>query len=235
MTGDLHRSLCDSGSAGGHDSEKALVRSLLSSFLTQDLLSGVLGLPERVVGTAVELPEPWRGGVGDVDLLLCDESEAAAAVEVKTIKFGERAFRSHRAAQILGPSGDRARRLGPQDGAPNRLGKLTKGAEQAKSLARIGFSQVYLLAVVLVDSREQNQGRNTYDGLSSEMYRHVDKDAWARLLDPAIGFLVSEWTQPMDRDPSTTGTSGIDLVRPATKSKQVESVSAWVRTLLRDA
>jgi hypothetical protein len=39
-----------------------------------------------------------------------------------------------------------------------------KAVSQANRLAEMGFAQVYLFVIVVVDSRENNQGRYTYEG-----------------------------------------------------------------------
>jgi hypothetical protein len=66
-----------------------------------------------------------------------------------------------------------------RNGTPTKLREFSKVAQQANLVARMGFWQVYAYVVVGVDAREQNAGRNTYEGSApASMF------AWPRMRKP---------------------------------------------------
>lgn len=151
---------------------------------------------------------------GDVDILLVPPGrpDLATAIQVKRIKVGAAALRTRQ---------------------PNKLRGLEEGVRQANLLARIGFSQVYLYVFVVVDSREQNVGRISYDGLSRELRELLRQSISPIGLDQRVGLMHYEFGQPMDDEPLGSGTYGADLVRLAESMVQPPEVTAWVQDLLR--
>ena len=130
------------------------------------------------------------------------------AIEVKRIKFGEAAFRP--------------------GGAPNKLHEYEKGVAQANGLHSLGFHQVYLYVLVVVDSRENNQGRLSYDGLSSEQMSIVETTVSLDHLHADVGMVVSTFVQPMDQPPLTIGAFGGSLKRAATPRAQPRRLTDWL-------
>ncbi len=149
---------------------------------------------------------------GDVDILLVvpGRPDLATAIQVKRIKAGAAAIRT---------------------GRPNKLYELKKGVRQANVLARIGFLQVYLYVFVVVDGREQNAGRISYDGLSPELRSLIGQVISPSGLDQRAGLIHYEFVQPMDDEPLGIGTYGGHLVRLAESMAQPPEVTTWVAQL----
>jgi hypothetical protein len=147
---------------------------------------------------------------GDVDVLLCspDNPHEAVAFEVKRIKFGRSALR--------------------RGGKPNKLGEFDKAIQQANRLAQVGFSQVYLYVIAVVDAREQAAGENTYLGLSSDLRSLVASVVAPKGLNARVGLCEWEFTQPMDYAPLTVGTRSGHLHRPATPAPQNDELTKWI-------
>jgi hypothetical protein len=169
------------------------------------------GVPrEGQFKTRVPLDTAPGGFKGDADVLLCRPSQPSVAVayEVKRIKFGVSALRP--------------------GGRPNKLHEFKKAVQQANRLAQIGFSQVYLYIIVVVDAREQNRGTITFQGLSSELKSLVASVISPQWLNKRVGLCDLEFTQPMDHAPFTVGTHGLHLHRLATPVAQIEELTKWV-------
>ncbi|MBZ5562095.1 MAG: hypothetical protein LAP13_06705 [Acidobacteriia bacterium] len=115
-----------------------------------------------------------------------------------------------------------------QNRRPNKVQEFKEGVRQANLLAKIGFSQVYLYVLVVVDSREKNAGRNTYKGLPPELSRVIEGAISPRNLDKRVGLMYHQFVQPMDYEPLGTGTYFGHLVRLAESAVQPEDVTAWV-------
>lgn len=199
-----HLSIAD---IGEHD----LVKRLLSDpvwpsdmFEIHGMRSGTQKKPRISLATA---PGKFRG---DVDLLLCapDHPEEAVAIEVKRIKFGMSALRP--------------------GGKPNKLGEYNMAVAQANRLADVGFWQVYLYVIIVVDAREQNAGGISYEGLSSKLKGVVESVVTPQGVNARIGLCDLDFTQTMDYAPLTVGTHTFHLQRPATAVPQTEQVTQWV-------
>src|SRR5690349_14794624 len=87
---------------------------------------------------------------GDIDVLMCfpGHPEQAVAYQVKRIKFGISQLSNRK---------------------PSKLREYEKAVQQANRVAEMGVWQVYLYVVVVVDARRQNEGENTYAGLSTDL------------------------------------------------------------------
>src|SRR5215469_16581908 len=128
--------------------ESGLVDILLSDPTRRSDMFEISGMPRKVSWkTRVQLAQAPGNIQSDVDVLLCDPAkpEEAVAYEIKRVKFGMRALR--------------------EGGKPNKLGELKKAVKQVNQLAKVGFWKVFLYIIVVVDSREQNSGETTYQGL----------------------------------------------------------------------
>ncbi len=190
--------------------EATLVEQLLASPYRRDDLLAIRGIPagalsqQRVSQTGLPgSPE------GDVDILLWkpDRLDQAVAIEVKTVK-----------ATLDGIGGDHL----------NRLAEFKKGVRQANDLERIGFWKIYLWVFVLVDSRLQNGGRITYDGLGGELKHEVENTISIEKLHPRVGLIHYEFVQSMDEIPLEVGSYGGHLIRLAESSEQPVGVTGWV-------
>lgn len=146
---------------------------------------------------------------GDIDILFCapDLPNHAVAYQVKRIKFGINHLRN---------------------GTPGKLGEFEKLVRQANLLARMGFWQVYAAVIVVVDARDQNGGKVTYQGLPSRMRSLISSAISTEFLDERVGLAVLEFTQPMDYEPLTNGAHGLDIRRFAQSTPQSEELSKWV-------
>ena len=198
-----HRSIADIP-------EAALVKRLITDPYWRWRLLQIYGIP----ADSIPFPSvPLRGltgqSQGDVDILLSvpGRPDLATAIEVKIIKVGAAALRNQ---------------------TPNKLRGFKEGVRQSNRLARIGFSQVYLYVFVVVDSREKNAGRITYEGLPPELRRLIERAISPSGLDTRVGLMYHELVQPMDNEPLGTGTYSGHLVRLAELAAQPAELTAWV-------
>lgn len=148
---------------------------------------------------------------GDVDVLLVEPGrvDEATAIEVKRFKV------------VIEEGGF---------GVVNKLGEFRKGVQQANALAAIGFAQVYLLILIVVDSRPAHAGTISYRGSTAQAKSVVRQAVSIQHLDPRVGLLLYEVAQPMDHRPLTVGSGGFHLERLATIVPQTSVVSDWIRT-----
>ena len=155
--------------------------------------------------------------LGDIDVLLCpcSQPELATAISVKRIKFGANAIRN---------------------GQPNKLRELNKAIEQVNRLADVGFHLVYSFVFVAIDTREQNAGKKiSFAGLPVELKQFVHFAVTVQGLNPRIGLYRTEYVQPMDYEPLSTGGFHGDLVRNAEPVQQEDSLTEWVsQVMLRE-
>ncbi len=191
--------------------EDELVRRLLSNPLWRVDMFELHGIPRGMLDKQKVPLETAPGRFkGDVDVLLCapDHPAEAVAFEMKRIKFGISALRA--------------------GGRPNKLKEFDKAIQQANRLAQVGFWQVYLYVIVAVDAREQNAGKHSYQGLSSELKSLVASVITPQGLNTRVGLCDLEFTQPMDYAPLTVGAHGMRLHRLATTLPQSEELTNWV-------
>lgn len=194
--------------------EASLVEHLLSHSYWRSTVLGIAGLPDDPLDfQRVSLADAPGGFVGDVDILLCPKGQPslATAIEAKRVKVGAEAFRS---------------------GKPNKLQEYEKAVRQANLLGRVGFSQVYVFVLVVVDSREHNAGRVTYDGPTPELLGAISSAISVRGLDQRIGLARHDFIQPMDHAPLGIGAGGTHLVRGAEPLAQPAALTDWVARLI---
>jgi hypothetical protein len=189
--------------------EDKLVERLLSELWGSEYFE-LASIPKGMVNRQRVLLDTAPGKFrGDIDALLCapDRPDQAVAYQVKRIKFGIDQLRNQK---------------------PTKLREYKKVAQQANLLARMGFWQVYVYVVVVVDAREQNAGKNTYAGLSSELESLVSSAISTQPLNDRVGLATLDFTQPMDYAPFTVGSSGFHLHRLSEPAKQSEELTRWV-------
>ena len=75
-------------------------------------------------------------------------------------------------------------------------------------MKRLGFAQVYLYVLQVVDSRKQNDGLYKYDGATPELRAAIDAAVSPQGLEPRVGLVRHEFVQPMDHEPLEFGTYG---------------------------
>lgn len=186
---------------------------LLSDSLWGTEFFELVGMPRGMANRQRVLLNTAPGNFkGDIDALLCDPNhpEHAVAYQVKRIKFGINQLRNR---------------------SPSKLQEYKKVAQQANLLAQMGFWQVYAYVVVVVDAREQNSGKNTYAGLSSELKSLVASAISTRPLHLRVGLVTLDFTQTMDYAPFTVGTHGLSLHRRSTPAVQSQELTNWVAGL----
>ncbi len=153
---------------------------------------------------------------GDIDVLFCAAGlpQRAVAYQIKRVKCGINHLRN---------------------GTLGKLQEFKKLSQQANLLARMGFWQVYAYAIVVVDAREQNAseqnaGRVTFEGLSSEMRSKVESavSSATQLFDARVGFGVMDFVQTMDSAPLTVGTHGLHVRRFSKPTEQSNELTDWV-------
>ena len=111
-------------------------------------------------------------------------------------------------------------------GGPTSSTSSTKGFAR-RTLAQVGFSQVYLFVLVVVDSRDQNTGIS-YDGATSELQGIIRKTISTKDLVQRVGLMYYELVQPMDHPPLSVGTYGGHLERIAETAEQPHPFTQWV-------
>ena len=146
---------------------------------------------------------------GDIDILLCrrHHPEDATAIQVKRIKVNHDSFAT---------------------GQPTKLGDFQKGVRQANLLSKMGFAQIYLYVFIVVDSRSQNNGEYSYEGLSAELRSTIDNVISPSSLEDGVGLIKFDFTQPMDFVPLGVGAYGGSLIRLAVRTEQPKEVTEWV-------
>ena len=121
------------------------------------------------------------------------------------------------------------------DQKPNKLHEFEKGVQQANRLANLGFSQVYLFVLVVVDSREHNGGKTSFAGPTMALKSVIERKIRPGNLLDRVGLAHYEFVQPMDHKPLTTGTSGCDLIRLAKQAVQPPELTEWVEQHMGEA
>jgi hypothetical protein len=94
----------------------------------------------------------------------------------------------------------------------------------------MGFWRVYAYAIVVVDAREQNAreqnaGKVTFEGLSSEMRSKVYSAVSfaAQFFDAGVGFGEMDFVQTMDSAPFTVGTHGPIFVGSQSQQRKAKN------------
>ena len=196
--------------------EGQLVERLLRDPYYRSVVFEPYGFPRE----AIALEEVDLDGVpgevkGDVDVLLCDSNrpDLAIAIQAKRIKFDGYDI---------------------ERGLPKKLHEIAKAYEQANRDVRVGFSQVWLYVFVVVDSREQNAGKNSYSGLSAAHLSVIYREVSTMKLKESVGLYQIEFTQPMDHPPLHGMFHG-HLRRPARPTVQTPELTEWVRQKVAEA
>jgi hypothetical protein len=155
----------------------------------------------------------------DVDILIAapGRPDQAIAVECKRFKLDADALRVE----------------SEQDEPyPKKLAEFPKGVTQANALVeRAGFWQVYLWVLVMIDTREQNGGRYTYEGLKSKAQAKVSAAISRAQLDKRVGLVRFDFVQSMDSPFLGLGTIHISLhdhVAVQRSEPQAEWLTRWV-------
>lgn len=195
--------------------EADFIKRLLLDLCWRSRVFNISGMPaEPSAFLSVDLKGTPGSFLGDVDVLLCPRSqpELATAISVKRIKFGASAVRNRQ---------------------PNKLQELKKATEQANRLADVGFHLVYSFVFVAIDTREQNAGNKvSFAGLPVELKQFVDSAVTVQGLNPRIGLYRTEYVQPMDDEPLSTGTFYGFLVRNAQPVRQANDLTEWVSRVM---
>ncbi len=201
-----------------HDSladihERLLVERLMASPYWRSCLLRIEGVPDGSVPLqCVSLTGLPGRPQGDIDILLIvpGRPDCATAIQVKRIKVGAAALRNQ---------------------SPNGLQGFEKGVRQANVLAEIGFSLVFFYVFVLVDSRQGNAGRISYEGLTPQVKTLIEQALSPADLNERVGLMSCELVQPMDVEPLIVPSSTTNLLRRAVPAAQPADVTAWVARL----
>ena len=202
MTGPLsHESLADIP-------EGDLVHRILSDSHWRSRILRIDGIPEASVYR--EVPLDGLGAQGDIDILVSESAipECATGIQVKRVKVSANTF---------------------QTGKPNRVSALPELHRQANLLVQLGFWQVFSYVLVVVDSRAQNKGAFTFEGLTNELRRTIRNAISSGGLHTHAGLIEFELAQPMDDYPLGTGTFFSRIHRMPTPTPQSEAVTKWLR------
>jgi len=184
-----------------HDSiakvkEAEFIRKLLDHVYYSHSIFGLKDLPIENAALLAQVDRRhYRAGLkGDFDILVVprETPELATAIQVKRL-----------GVTVGGADQPSSETIG---GRSQRL--FDAGVLQTRADECLGFSQVYLWMFILVDSREQNEGRYTYDGASVEVMSRATGPILPSRLPDCVGLMTFEWAQPMDRAALELGTSG---------------------------
>jgi hypothetical protein len=201
--------------------EKNLVRRIREDWYAWDALINIKGLPDK---PTVHLEVPLDGAPGqpkgDIDILLHElgAPALATAIEVKRIKVSTKAFEA--------------------GGSPNGRPGFEEGVVQANRRAEMGFHQVYLYVLVVVDARENNlrrhgSGEITYDGLTPDLRTKIRNAISLQSLRPGVGLVVHEFIQSMDNTMSLGDSGGAHrwTLGTAAPDPQPADPTAWIAGL----
>jgi hypothetical protein len=194
--------------------EADLVSALIADPYWRATILNIYGIPNYPeIRERVSLASMHGQGDGDIDILAWGKAEPqlATAIEVKRIKLGKNAF---------------------PNGRPNKLQEYGKAVCQANRLSKIGFWQVYLFVLVVVDSRSHNAGQITYNGPTRNHEVLIADTITVTGLDQNVGVIRHDFIQPMDYAPLGVGAGGAHLVRLASASAQPAKLTAWVASLV---
>jgi hypothetical protein len=194
--------------------EGELVRLLLADPHWRERIVGLHGIPDGA-RPYPEVPLEGLDGRGDIDILLVDplHPEFATVAQVKRIKVKAETFAS---------------------GRPNRLEALEELKRQSNLLADLGFAQVFSFALVVVDSREQNNGEYRYDGLTPKLRDTIANCLTLDGLAMRVGMVHYEFVQPIDHPPLTSGTYSGKPLRMPQVAPQPDAVTAWVARIVAE-
>lgn len=195
--------------------ERCLVRCLLDDPVWRSRLLGLQSIADEAEAYP-EVPLSGLKRVGDIDILAVapNRPEHATAIQVKRVKVSEQTFQTRR---------------------PNRLLAVNELKRQTNLLVDLGFAQVLAFAIVVVDSRAQNRGTYSFDGLEPELRSTIDSYLNVAGLDAAAGFMQYELVQSMDDRPLGTGTFAARLHRLPMVQQQPSEVTAWVKDVMAQA
>ena len=200
--------------------EGEIVANTLADPHYRNTLLNVKGLfaDDALIRTEVGLYLFRKKLPGDVDILIVPngQPEQSTAIQVKRFKL-----------EVKSDDAD----FGPHLKYMKEL--FDKGVQQANDNADLGFSQVYLWIFILIDTRERNAGKYTYDGPDSRLNSIIRQAISTAPLRPRVGLMEFEWVQPMDRPAFTLGTHGSSLARLAESVKQPDDLTRWFSTLKR--
>jgi len=196
--------------------EAKIVSWLLEAPYFRDAFFNIAGMPSPAKLQTLECVSltdiPPGEHRGDIDVLAieCGRPAAAIAIQAKVVRAQERAFDT--------------------DGNPNGLRGLAEGVRQANLLATVGFAQVYLYVLVLVDSRRHNadEGRGPYGGLTPRLHARIYGDLSPPGLAQGVGFVTLELVQSSD-ELSLVGLGDLRCRDSlATARRQPDTLTRWV-------
>lgn len=195
--------------------EPELVRRLLADPHWRERFLCIHGIPDEPRALS-EVPLTGTRGEGDIDILAVDPStpEEATAIQVKRIKVSQRTF---------------------ETGLPNGFPAIKHLQRQSSLLVRLGFWQVFSYAIVVVDSRANNQGVYAFDGLTADLRSRIESALSMEGLHANVGFIQFELCQPIDHEPLSTGTFFAHIRRMPRTQPQPEAITAWVRARLANS
>ena len=210
-----------------HDSiakipEKELVAHVLNDVHYRDTLLNIKGIvaKDARILEQIELREFRKDLAVELDILVVPngQPEQSTAIQVKRFKA------------IVGidePGCDDV-----NAGDPRRFQELmVKGIQQANDTKRLGFAQVYLWIFVAIDTRARNSGWYTYEGPDSLLNSRIHQAISPVGLDPAVGLMMFDWVQPMDRPPFELSTHGGHLMKLAESTSQPRELTEWLRNM----
>lgn len=199
-------------------SEKEIIRQVFEA--GRSYFSGFAGFPSPAhYCLERRLRHEASGTNTDVDILIATPGlpERAVAIECKRFKLDADALRVEN---------------DEQEPFPKKLNEFAKGVTQANALVeRAGFWQTYLWVFVMIDTREQNGGRYTYDGLKPKAQAKVSAAISRAGLDKRVGIVRFDFIQSMDSPflgLSSTHISLYDHVAVQRPEPQPEWLTRWV-------
>jgi len=151
---------------------------------------------------------------GDADALLIEAGSPsrASAVEYKRVKVSQDSFAT---------------------GELNKLAELKKAVFQANALHSAGFAYVWLIVIIVSDTRSLTGGLGFGFTPQSYIQKVIDSIPVAELTD-GVGVVVSQIEQVSDRPANERGMAGGRIVRVAVEQKQSSEMTAAVERIFVD-
>ncbi len=190
-------------------SERELLEWLSGVPSLRALLLSELGL-DHSFSLGVRVTEPFisdrQSKPGDIDLLVCSHADpqATIAIECKRVKIRIEDDRNTRVTKLRDAVG---------------------GIRQANALAKLGFSRVYLLLLLVTDGRPRTDVNFLFRGAPDAAYGlMLDFDEWVGL-HPDVGILFGEITQPVQSSIHKAAMWCIGTGKPAVRREQRHQIT----------
>ena len=191
--------------------ETEILRYLFDWSWSRALILAELGLTDRTKhALSVGAPFAIRNlKPGDVDAVLCDLQQPAqsVALECKRVRVVSSESGSNRV---------------------NRLENFGRAHDQANALAKLRFHRTFLTCIALADARLEPVPNFAVRGVSSATFQRLFDTAMSMPLEPEVGVLYIEFSQPVEASIDTAGCLSVGTLRLPRSQDQGEYLTSRV-------